>query len=236
MRLIGQMVVKNEAGRYLKRSLQALLAICDNVFVHDDRSTDRSPEIAASLGAMVSVRPLGNPSFADDESAFREEAWRMLVGDAESFVLSLDADEELVARGGDVRQVLEENVSAMLADGFTSLVFPVREVFEFQGKRPLVRTDGFWGDIEARRLASWRRDPRFVRCVEGGGSLPYIENDRMLKAVGLDLMHYGYVREEDRLVKQRRYAGGAHSPVHVASITCSGVLREWEVGNLMVDD
>jgi tetratricopeptide (TPR) repeat protein len=80
-------IVKNEEAS-LPRCLHSVKDVVDEMVVLDTGSTDRTPEIAAELGAKVY-----HYSWCDDFSAARNEALKYVEGE---WVLVLDADEILL--------------------------------------------------------------------------------------------------------------------------------------------
>jgi tetratricopeptide (TPR) repeat protein len=88
MKLSFCMIVKDEADR-LERCLQSVRDVVDEMVVLDTGSSDRTPEIAQSFGAIV-------PTFkwCNDFSAARNHALQYVTGD---WVLVLDADEILAS-------------------------------------------------------------------------------------------------------------------------------------------
>jgi hypothetical protein len=219
------MVTHNELDRYIPDTVPWLQTICDAVHIFDDASTDGTFEYLASLGVTVAQRAPFETSFAEDESAFRGRAWRvmetMTAPTENDWVLCIDADEFLLAGEADqTRDVLTSCIE--MADNLNSgsVTFPVREVFgHADDGTPLVRTDGWWGEIEATRLVRWRPDGKFAPRRQGGGSIPANWDEGYFNLDDLAIAHYGYARPRDRQAKYARYAGTTgHNPSHVASI------------------
>lgn len=245
MKFIAHMVTHNEAGRYLRDVLWWLNTFVDDVFVYDDQSTDGTVELLETMGAHYRVRSDECPAFREDEGGFRQSAWNWLTlgtkaeGGAcedyrDSWVLCIDADEFLVStKGTDVREELER----LARYGLPAARFKVEEVFGVESGTPMIRKDGFWGDIWASRLVRFGHGP-FVRRPEGGGSIPQsvflsdgsnYSTEAQIEASNLALLHYGYARPEDRQAKFARYsAGRGHNPMHIASITQRPVLASWK--------
>lgn len=229
MKIVAHMVVRNEVGRYLRPCLEWLSTMVDRVYVWDDRSVDGTVHVAADYGE-VAVRSLDAPGFLDDESAFRQAGWQWMselghlrLGD---WVLSIDADEFLVGNGErSVRELLER-----AAFGGLPVTFNVAEIFGVREGRPLVRTDGFWGSIQARRFVPWTpQHVEFVPRAEGGGSVP-----RMMAEMphacsdALTLLHFGYAEAIDRQTKYERYSQGkGHNKMHVESILGPAKTFAW---------
>lgn len=236
MTLIGHMVVRNEMGRYLQRSLGWLAELTNGrVLVYDDQSTDGTADyIRNELLLPVAVRPDHVPAFAQDESAFRRSAWDALEHayglTTDDWILAIDADEFLVDRSqrGDrasVRGAVDRAVSA----GETAVTFSVAEVFGHDAHGDArIRTDGYWGHIQACRLVRWRPGGRFHPRIEGGGSVPSNWPKSPLTNGELAILHYGYATPADRATKHHRYSNGrGHNPAHVASILQPPTTRRW---------
>jgi tetratricopeptide (TPR) repeat protein len=93
------LIVRNEA-EHLQRCLSSLTGLVDEIVVVDTGSTDTSPEVAASFGAVVLHRP-----WDDDFSAARNHGLDHVTG---RWVLYVDADERVAAADvGAVRHELE---------------------------------------------------------------------------------------------------------------------------------
>jgi hypothetical protein len=222
------MVVKNEAHRWIGGMLEWTKRFVDGIAVLDDESDDITVQICKEIGVRVASRNSAVPSFMQDESQMREAALRYLefafepkVGD---WILSLDADEFLVATGSE-REALQYNIDrAWDRDG---LIFPVAESFGTQKETPLIRTDGYWNQITALRMYRWKPAGKFKAQQLGGGSVPtYVQHP--IYAEDIDLLHMGYATPEDRKEKHDRYAAKAgHNPRHVASILHPPVMIRW---------
>lgn len=232
-RIIGHMVTRNEYGRYLQQSLLWLMERVDEVVVYDDQSDDGTLEYLRATGVAVARRPDEVPSFLEDESRFRQAAWRFLESTAwpggADWILSVDADEFLVTDDAaeTVNDALNQAIACAQAESCLAVNFNVREVFGYDRCTPLVRKDAYWGGITACRLVRWRQGATFTPCPEGGGSVPTSWMDWRHMASNLSLLHLGYARAGDRQSKHDRYVGGRHNPTHIASILRPGVLAPW---------
>ncbi len=82
------MIVKNEE-RCLPRCLDSLVGLSDELVIVDTGSSDRTVEIARDHGAIILEHP-----WDDDYAAARNVGLRRANG---SFILYIDADEEIVA-------------------------------------------------------------------------------------------------------------------------------------------
>lgn len=217
------LVTRNEADRYL----DAVLSSLPTPFIHvyDDQSKDKTAALARAHGAVVTVRPDWQPSFAEHEGGFRQAAWRAfeqaLVPQPGDWVLALDADEFLVAEE-DVAEVVWAAMMAADAMWAGAVSLPIPEVFEVRSDGPQVRTDGYWGSLSAPRLFRYREGGRFKNQPMGCGSTPtYVDLGVAIDSGGLALAHYGYATAEDRRAKYDRYmamANHGHNPAHIHSI------------------
>lgn len=217
-RLIGHMVVRNEIDRWITATAPALLARCDVVVAHDDGSVDGTPEYLEDIGVLVTRDP--RFVFRDDESACRGAGWRSMeevanpqIGDR---IVCVDADEILVGEDE-------------LPETSQAYALPVDEVFSFDTDgHPLVRTDGYWGHIQAVRLVQWRPGGTFHPRREGGGSVPSAWAAGAVATKRLRILHLGYARMTDRFLKYERYSTTmAHNPTHVMSILEPPILKRW---------
>lgn len=234
-RVHGLLCVRNEADRYLKTCIEWNKTFLDTLFVYDDQSTDDTAEIARSLGAWVETRPDNRLSFLEHEGEFRQASWEAfeiaMNPDVGDWVLAFDADEFLIGpRGLDAGWLLRHTAASLAVNHSLGCRLVIREVFgidEASGA-PLVRTDGFWGGITGLRLFQYRTGGRFTNRKLGCGSTPFyvepIEDSSLL-----ELLHFGYARQEDRIAKHDRYFDQpGHNKTHIDSILGEPVLVPWQ--------
>lgn len=254
MRVLGHMVTRNEANRYLERMLSWHAPQLDGIHVYDDRSTDHTVDVARTW-ATVDVRPDGAPSFMDNEALFRTHAWQamcvQLKPEAGDLIIALDADEFLVHNGGSERP-LRDHLLAMSREigvyrlpgkpAANAVTFPVTEVWADTGVETYKRVDGFWDQITATRLLAHRDHvkPNFAARVGlGGGSLPVYAQPHHKVCTRMQIVHVGYLNPEDRQGKYRRYTENTgHGSRHVKSIIQTPELRAFRddlaCGNIKV--
>ena len=121
----------------------ASLAFCDEVFVLDSGSTDRTRERALAMGARVEVQPfLGHRRQKQRAAELAEHDW----------ILSLDSDECLSAA---LRDELEALVRAAVPADVSAVSMPRQN--RYLGR--VMRHGMFWPDRKVRlfdrRRASW---------------------------------------------------------------------------------
>jgi hypothetical protein len=223
-RIIGSLVMRNEADRYLEQCLTHNMQFCDLTVVLDDRSSDDSVEIAYGLGCEVTVRDEIVPSFIEHEGRFRQAAWDALSVKARDgdWVFSFDADEFLVtSEAGNVANHLRRAIEKASDLDLAGIRLDIPEVFALSPQGvPLIRRDGFWRSIYGVRIFRWQQPGRFLDRPMACGSAPlYVEADGISReAFGLALLHYGYLDFEDRLEKYDR---------HISSIMTEPTLETW---------
>ena len=234
MRIIGSMVMKNEADRYLEPCLKHALSFLDEVFVFDDMSTDDSRRIASDLGCRVVVRSEGIPSFIEHESDFRSAAWgvmeQVMVPGSDTWIFSFDADEFMVSHGGDVRGSLSRTVEDAHRMGFVGVKLHFPEIFEVSDGSLFMRVDGFWGDIRGPRLFRYCSGGVFSGKAMGSGSEPtYVGRGPLTDTSELEVLHLGYAKDADKSAKYERYSAleHGHNDQHIQSIVSPPSLRAW---------
>jgi len=225
-RILLYMVTRNESDRYLESTLDNARSWADRIVVYDDQSTDATQDIVSGIsGIDWFLRPDSVPSFLEDESAFREAAWRSLEIACEpvpgDWVVSLDADELLLLpeteKGIDrtLRSVCED-AEKIHSNGIWC------HVHEIWGRtpdnQPQIRVDGEWGKIKALRVVAWEPNGDFQSKKMGGGSVPsYVT--QVTYTNQFEIAHLGYYSEKDRQLKYERYQGrSGHGARHIQSI------------------
>lgn len=237
MRIVGSIVIRNEADRYLEPCLDYMTSFLDAVFVWDDQSTDQSVEIAVGYpNTQVVVRPDEVPSFLEHEGQFRYAAWKAMEQDLvkpDDWVMSFDADEFLVVDTGKPRAALERAVKHAESRAAVGVVLPVPEVFSYEMGMAQVRVDGQWAQVRGPRLFKYLPEGDWNNKPMGCGSEPtYVAKGPLSSNnEGLHLLHFGYAIWEDRAAKYDRYsslANHGHANAHIESIITSPQLRKWE--------
>jgi glycosyltransferase involved in cell wall biosynthesis len=177
-------ITRNEQGS-IERCLRSA-AFADEIVVVDNHSTDKTVEIARSLGAKVIEAP--------DWPGFGRQKNRALEAATGDWVLSLDADEWIEQPLAD--EIRSAIAAAVAADGYE---MPRRS--RFCGK--VVGHSGWWPDYVLRL---WRRDRgRFIDVsvherVEVRGRVARLSSP---------IEHEAIVDLADARDKARRYAGAA---------------------------
>ena len=226
-RLIAMMIIRNEADRYLKRTLEELVSYTDEVVIIDDNSTDESREICRSF-EQVHLVTNNRSTFWIDESSLRRQCWEKTVAREPDWILALDADEMLEES---IKWKVEE---LMEEDKYDRIAF---RLFEFWNSFHSYRVDKMWNPKNRWVVNMIRYFPSYpyrwrkqrLHC----GRLPANLPGRTYYS-DLRLKHYGYVRPEDQRRKYYSYLlhdpEGEHCPLsHYQSIMDPDpVLEEWE--------
>jgi len=221
--IVGHMVMRNEADRYLQASLTQLLKFCDEVVVVDDQSDDDSVEIARDLGCKVIVRPNEILSFLQDETYFRSYAWWAMTKELKlsnkDWIIALDADEYIYGGPDLISEV----------KNYDSISVPIREVWDVDPIQ--LRVDGFWDTNSHNRIVKYNPSFRFENSGSGTGSVPTGKYNTEIhdKHSPLMILHFGYTTPEDRQTKYERYTGmknHGHNEKHIRSIIGTPTLIE----------
>jgi glycosyltransferase involved in cell wall biosynthesis len=231
------MPCRNESSRYLHSAISHALEYLDELLVYDDQSDDDSYEVALNAGATVVRRPDDVPSFLSHEGKFRQASYDMLSDTFQAstadWVLSIDADEALVADHEDTWSVLEFNINKANYNHSSSCVVPIPEIFGYDSDgTPMRRVDGEWGKIAGTRLFRWVNKGRYEsRAMASGAEPVQARLGNKEPSSGLFLLHYGYADERDQRLKYERYtslADHGHLNSHVQSIVGKKSLVRWE--------
>lgn len=199
--MIGMMRAKNEE-RWLSRALKPLLEICDDVFLLDDHSTDRTREIACDMGCTV------YPSPFDSLDEARDKTWLLhkitysyglpltrLNIESPYWVICVDGDEELYA--GDLKWLVGETRQRELSYSF--------RILTLYDSEKQIRVDPPYDNMlrpSMFRLIS--PDLTFKRTKHGGrfhcSNVPAeIGFKKTVHELGpVRLLHYGYMEKEMR--------------------------------------
>lgn len=197
----------------LARTLTSV-QFADEVVVVDSGSTDRTVEIAKSFGAKVFVEPW--KGFAGQKNS-------AIARCSGTWVLSLDADEELTAE-------LEREIGEMLAADAETLTqvdgYRLRLRHVFLGR--WMRHGGYYPDLKLRlfRRVTSSGDARFTErpvheSVQVAGRVETLQND---------FLHHGYPNLEIYLEHMNRYSSlGGQIVAAKGKVSASGVAFCWNI-------
>jgi glycosyltransferase involved in cell wall biosynthesis len=222
------MIVRNEEDRHLERVLKCWQEISlhsdARLMVTDDASTDGTVAMCLEYGAEVQESP--EPLFWKHEGQARQRHYDFTTRKAQvgDWVLSIDAD-ETISRP----DLLPEFTRLADRQEFGAIGLPLLEFWTDDE----YRIDGFWIGTKTPRLYRWRAGGQIRQAEMGCGSEPtYVHSVSVLTQDRVRLLHWGYVREEDRVRKHAAYSerlgGHGHSNTHVDSIVTVPMLESYQ--------
>ncbi|MFM8596849.1 MAG: glycosyltransferase family 2 protein [Flavobacteriales bacterium] len=181
MKLSGVIITYNEA-RNIRRCLDSLLEVCDEILVLDSFSTDQTEAICLEYGVRFEKNAF------EGHIQQKNEALRRAT---HSWVLSLDADEALSAP-------LKNCIIALKASNPAPAAFQMNRLTNYCGT--WIKHSGWYPDTKVRLV--------YKELAHWGGVNPH---DQLLPNQGLpvlllqgDLLHYSYYTKADHF-KQIAY-------------------------------
>lgn len=201
--IVGAVLARNEADRYLRRVLTNVASLCDAIVVLDDNSTDATPDIAKEFGATVLQTGSSGGWWGAAEAPARAQLWAATVAAAgpSGWVYVADADHELIGcTRADLRALAR-------ASHVNSWAWPLYDCWDSDTTH---RVDGFWQAWRTPRpwmaravpepdwTPSWSRQGLHV------GHFPSNYPFKVGVAPGA-VKHLGYIKLSDRQIKARRY-------------------------------
>lgn len=196
------MIVKNESGRYLERSLRSTLPAVDQAVIIDDHSTDNTAAICRELCTEydVPLTLIANPqSGFSNEIELRKQQWQATIAAEPDWILNLDADEVL----DDV--FLREKDQLLNQADLDLYSF---RLFDFWDEERY-REDQYWQAHLFYRPFLLRYQPAFpyewretpVHCGRFPENIFQLPNG----ISSVRIKHFGWARAEDRIRKYERY-------------------------------
>lgn len=223
MTLRVSMIVRNEAHRHLEETLSCITEMGAYGYVTDDASDDNSAEICEDYG--LTVRKHKEPTFWAHEGKARQNhlEWVDSFCKEGDWILALDAD-ETISDPCDLANVIH-SAEMMFNDSITLRLYEFWTPTEY-------RVDGYWFTTRTPRLYKWQPGGHITDKEMGCGSEPtYVQKASRFHQDRCRLLHWGYVREEDRIRKHAAYTarlgGHGHDTTHVDSIIKEPMLRTY---------
>jgi glycosyltransferase involved in cell wall biosynthesis len=142
--------VKNES-RWIKKSIESVSKISDEIIILDDGSTDNTIEICESFNTVIEIHKQKNIPY--DETRDKNILLKKVLKRNPDFILSLDGDEILQSN---TRDILFEEICVL---------HPKINVFEFQAlfmwEHPRqYRYDGVYSNTWWKRLLRMENQPK----------------------------------------------------------------------------
>jgi glycosyltransferase involved in cell wall biosynthesis len=194
------MVVKNEAGRYLKQVLNSLKGHIDAAVIIDDGSRDNTTNICREILKGIPLHIIKNDkSMFASESELRKKQWSETIKTNPDWILNLDADEILEAGFWDEAEKLLND--------------PHFDIYSFRlydmWNETHYREDQYWNAHNSYRPFLIRYQPKFNyrwketpqhcgRFPINTFSLPSAKSEFRVK-------HFGWAKPADRADKYKRY-------------------------------
>lgn len=215
-KLIAQMIARNEANRFLAEVLEHLRNHVTNEIVFtDDCSDDDTLAIATGYGCHT--YQMDKPTFVENEGLLRDMAWKNLENHVEqdSWILCIDADEKLYGYEH-LPNYINQNQWDVLGIPFFHMWNPTH-----------YRVDKAWAPTLSARLFRYFPNGTYPHRKLACGAEPNyihqkISDGRVLWKTPFGFQHLGYVRDEDKLAKYKRYStidgGNFHALSHINSI------------------
>lgn len=224
--IYAQMIGRNESSRFLEDVLYRLSSQVDRIIFTDDCSEDDTLEIAAKY-AEVFQTP--KPMFTEHEGQLRAFAWGNLNKFAKTgdWIIAIDCDEKLFhVEDLEIKDVLSQSP------------FDVVNVrFYHMWNETQYRVDKLWTPTNSSRIFRFLENGGFQNRKLACGSEPTYVREWLSKRnfwtdSRLVMQHLGYIRDEDKLAKWKRYSeldgGEFHNLNHINSIVDQNpVLIDW---------
>ena len=228
-KLTAAVILRNELHRYLAPCLDHLLAFCDEIVIWDNGSTDgweetlraRWPVEDNSRVKVISDEDAdsGTSSMFVNHAAARQQLCVRTVASGADWILAVDAD-EFITDGWALRERLDLAGSRVGAAGICLM-----EVWQADEDELRIRQDGGWVEHEVKLC--WR--PAFTPpphvIVDRGpatGRTPESVNRALDVSACVGLLHFGWVKEAERIDRHHRYVvadgGRFHQSAHLDSI------------------
>lgn len=216
--IVGAVVARNEADRYLAVTLESMWRVCDEILVLDDGSTDDTAMISRGTGCKVKQRN-GDVLWGNESSARAELwAWGSEVA-KDGWLYISDADHELVGPAEDFKALTESwEVNCW---GF--------RLYDCWDSPHRHRVDGQWAAFHVARPWLFKPsvcpDPQWGSRGLHSGHAPCNFPHRLgVAPSALWLRHYGWMDATDRDAKVARYTAAAEhlqpaELAHLQSVT-----------------
>jgi glycosyltransferase involved in cell wall biosynthesis len=186
-------ITKNEQS-HIENCIKSVVGLADEIIVVDSQSTDRTAEIARSMGAKVSI--------TTDWQGFGIQKNRALALSTSEWVLSLDADERVTPELAlEIKSVLEGKTGDP-----RETCYLINRQSWYCGR--LIKHSGWQEDkilrLFKRGAAEFTNDKvheRIIRTQHASNSAPAFKEGRVLNGL---MLHYSFSDFDQVLLKVNR--------------------------------
>ncbi|MEF3312922.1 glycosyltransferase [Paenibacillus sp. GYB004] len=194
------MIVRNEAGRYLRRALESHLDYIDEAVIIDDGSTDDTVDVCREVLSGIPLHLVSNErSSFHHEVTLRKQQWAETAGRNPDWILNMDADEWFEPGS---KAAIEQIVAQRSYDAVYFRLYDMWSETHY-------REDAYWRAhlmyrpflvrYKADLPYAWKETPQ--HC----GRFPLTISQFSYWCHPLRVKHMGWAREEDRRAKYDRY-------------------------------
>lgn len=197
------MLVRNEADRYLRRTLENASQFIDQAVILDDASEDNTIEVCRQVLTANKI-PFtiaeNKISLFSNEILLRKQLWEITTNTQPDWILILDADE-----------MFEEEAATelrRLANRYAAVDYYAFRLYDLWTEDSY-REDRYWSAHKTYRPFMVKYIPGFqaqwLETPQHCGRFPLNINELKGEASSLRIKHLGWMKPEDRLKKYYRY-------------------------------
>ena len=200
LRIVAMYRIKNES-RWIKRSLESISEICQEIVILDDGSTDDTVKICENFPQVVDIHSQKDLPF--DETRDKNTLLKMALSRDPDFILTLDGDEMLMPNS---KQYLFYELNVLCPN---VNLFEFKELYVWD-KPNQYRCDGIFNNTWSKKLFRLKDQPKNLQF--GGTDFPgnahcaafpnnLIGKNQPVRSK-IKILHYGYYDEE---LRKRKY-------------------------------
>lgn len=230
LKIVAGLIVRNEAERYLRWSLDQLLGLCHYVVVLDDGSDDGTADLLNEMKdpGLVVIRNKTS-EFFQHEGRARQKLMDAVLEQMPTHIVCTDAD-ELISNPQAVWEQVVAHCESPDRDKFRVWTLPMQEVWKADDNNLWIRCDGGWRPhgcpVVYSVPAGWEKKMRIKDQALACGRQPDIVNKEALARrsvqVDAEVLHFGWTCVTERAARYERYAvndgGRFHRNTHLQSI------------------